>query len=289
MDSIYDTIVHLQEHGDQAVLVTVVEVVGSAPCRPGHKMLVDAQGDIRGTVGGGALEWLAIEAALETLTRRQNQLIRYSLTDDDATAASGDLTPSPMVCGGQVALFYEYVGGGPTVYVFGAGHIGRALALVLANLPYRVVAIDHRPETGDAVPGADRVIIAPYETALDDETVPAGSYFVIATPDHQYDYVTLRRVMTSPWRPAYVGMIGSRNKVSAQLARLRDETAKVPELAERIDWDALYSPIGLRIGGPTPAEIALSIAAEMQAVAYGVHDQMHMRINPHAPEHEEAP
>jgi xanthine dehydrogenase accessory factor len=78
--------------------------------------------------------------------------------------------------------------------------------------------------------------------------------------------------MASGWQPAYVGMIGSKRKVEASLERLREE------LGDAAPWDALYSPVGLNIGGPTPAEIAVSVAAEMQAVRYGRAGHHHMRL-----------
>jgi len=78
--------------------------------------------------------------------------------------------------------------------------------------------------------------------------------------------------MASDWQPAYVGLIGSKRKAQATIARLRQE------LGDGAPWDAFYSPVGLDIGGPTPAEIAISVVAEMQAVRYGKAGHRHMRL-----------
>lgn len=269
VDAVYEAIVQARRQGEAAVLVTVVEAGGSTPARLGAKMLVSASGERVGTVGGGALEHSAGAKARELLESHKAELVRYSLVEGDR-ALEGE--PTGMICGGHATLFFDYIGHSHHAFVFGGGHVGQALLHVLGTLPYYVTVIDHRPEIRERLTGADRAIIADYASALQGEQVPPGSYFFVATASHEYDYEVLRMIMESDWRPAYVGMIGSMRKVMASLERLRND------LSDAAPWDALYSPVGLDIGGPTPEEIAVAVAAEMQAVRYGKAGHRHMRL-----------
>jgi len=79
--------------------------------------------------------------------------------------------------------------------------------------------------------------------------------------------------MAANWKPRYVGMIGSKNNLPRCCKRLASELG-----AERVDWSALYSPVGLDIGGPSPDEIAISIIGEMLALHYGKTGHKHMRL-----------
>ncbi|MBC7234275.1 MAG: XdhC family protein [Chloroflexi bacterium] len=269
MEEIFAQILHLREHGEEAMLVTVVEREGAVPAPPGTKMLVYPDGRTLGTVGGGALEKAATAHALELLKQRRSELVRYALTPDERAL---DEEPTGMICGGRAALFYDYLGYGHYLYLLGGGHVGRAVARHAKSLPFYITVIDHRADMGP-VEGAHRLLIGDYEALLADEAVPAGSYFLIATPSHAYDYVALRRIMSADWRPAYVGMIGSRQKAETSIRQLAQE------LGPEVNWEVLYCPVGLDIGGRSPDEIAISILAEIQAVRHGKGGQRHMRLD----------
>ncbi len=151
----------------------------------------------------------------------------------------------------------EPVGSDPVCYVFGGGHVGQALVGVLASVGFRVVVYDDRPEiaTVERFPAAERVICGDFQALSDQVSVTARDYVVILTHGHAADIDVLERVL--PTRPAYVGCIGSRAK--AALARKVLVSRGLPQA----DVDAIHLPIGEKIGAITPAEIAVSIAAEM--------------------------
>ncbi len=270
MDTLFDRIAQLTSQGQEAVLVTVVEREGSVPGAPGAKMLVTADGHTFGTVGGGELELEATAKALEVLQQRQPTLMHYALTEG---SEAGTAESVGALCGGRATLFFDYLGYAGHVYILGGGHVGQAIARHLERLRLHVTVVDHRPEVAEAFRGAHRVIAGNYAAALSDQVVSEGSYFLIVTPSHAFDYESLRDIMASNWKPAYVGMLGSRPKAEAMFARLAEELG-----AEAVDWSVLYCPVGLDIGGPSPDEIALSIISEMQALRYGKAGHKHMRL-----------
>lgn len=181
--------------------------------------------------------------------------------------------PTGMICGGRATLFFDYLGFAGNIFILGGGHVGQAVARHLQGTRFHITVVDHRPEILDSFQGANRVVTGQYAAALAGETVPEGAYFLIVTPSHAFDYVALRDVVASSWKPRYVGMIGSRQKSTQMTQRLAEELG-----AENIDWSVLYTPVGLDIGGPSPDEIAVSIVAEMLALHYGKAGHKHMRL-----------
>jgi len=103
--------------------------------------------------------------------------------------------------------------------------------------------------------GADKVICEPFENALDNIQGDTGTFFIIVTRGHRYDQECLEKIMHK--ENAYIGMIGSRLRVKKVLEHLEEKGIPREKLAQ------VYTPIGLRIGAETPAEIAVSIMAEI--------------------------
>lgn len=263
----------LKQDGSSGVMVTVVGKEGHGPALPGAHLLLTASGDIFGTVGGGALEQAALLRARQIHASGAAESATYLMSPDNEII-NGENTG--MMCGGSITLFYEYIGVGPRLFIFGAGHIGRALSALARNLGYFITILDCREKMAETIPSAHRRITVNYPDALNDQTAPENGFFVIATHSHPLDYVALKRIVSSNWRPKYVGMIASRKKAPSLIRRLKDE------LGAETDLSFLYSPTGLNTGGVTPDEIALSIAAELQAVRYGKTGNQHMRDIPPA-------
>jgi len=145
----------------------------------------------------------------------------------------------------------------PHVLVFGAGHVGAAIARAAAAAGFRVVVIDDRPEYADAsrFDAGVAVLAADVETALTRYPVTAGDAVVIATRGHRNDAEILARVAASP--AGYVGLLGSRRKKIVVTKGLK--AAGVPAQGLR----RVRVPIGLPIGAVTPEEIAVSVVAEL--------------------------
>ena len=160
---------------------------------------------------------------------------------------------------GEPACYVEPLTAAGTVYIFGGGHVGRALVPFLRAVGFRVAVYDSRPQVADPAyfPGAAEVILGDYGHIADHVTLTADDYAVIMTPGHQSDRELLSQVLRTP--ATYVGCIGSRHKVAKTRELLRADGIS------EADLDRVHSPIGLPIGGETPAEVALSVAAELVA------------------------
>lgn len=158
---------------------------------------------------------------------------------------------------GEPSYYVEPLTQAGCAYIFGGGHVGAALVPVLASVGFRVVVFDNRPEfaTPEHYPCAERVILGDYLDISAHLTLTADDYVCIMTPGHQADREVLLQVLRS--RATYVGCIGSRHKIAATNAYLLENGIEQAELAR------VHSPIGLELYGQTPAEIAVSIAAEM--------------------------
>lgn len=249
-----------------AILVTVQDSKGSVPRESGAWMAVFAEKTL-GTVGGGRLEWDAIQFARTLLVQVLDSMMPvtqwYRLG-----ARLG------QCCGGQVLLQFEYVSAQDQavlaqrlmvplvpVALFGAGHVGRALVQVLAPLPFRVHWIDSR----DAIfPDACAFNVQtehsdPVEGAVTD--LPAGSLVLIMSFSHAEDFAVLeaclRRQRAQHDLP-YIGLIGSKTKWASFQSRLRARGWSDAELAH------ITSPIGIvGIRDKRPAVMAVSIAAQL--------------------------
>ncbi len=141
----------------------------------------------------------------------------------------------------------------------GGGHVSLALAQIGALLDFEVVVLDDRSEfaSRERFPMAREIYCMPFDRGLEAAGHTERDFFAILTRGHAYDKECLARILRGPW--AYVGMIGSRAKVAAVMAALEAEGFSQEELSR------VHSPIGLKLGGQTPAEIAVSIAAELVA------------------------
>ncbi len=235
------------------VVVTVLETRGSAPRDRQSKMVVtgDASHD---TIGGGNLEFRAIEHARGLLSRGQpgNERQVYTLGEDLS-----------QCCGGRAELLYEcFPACDFLVALFGAGHVGRALVRILAGLPCRVTWFDSREDVLSAsmaesgLPGnvISRFMDNPHCAV---EELPPGTRCLVMTHSHEIDFELVEAMLSRDDFP-YCGLIGSRSKSVSFRKRLSRKGFSDAELAR------LTSPIGVDLGGgKLPMEVAVSVAAQL--------------------------
>ena len=307
-----DLMVKLKEQavqGNDCYLIALIESEGSTPRSSGAYMLVNKNGWVAGTVGGGGMEYAAVLEAQKKLQKGEARSFQKRF---DLTTAAG------MACGGYCSLQFcylpaqketeilaEYVlyklegrypwwlllpmGEGSIlvedflplkkhqgfydldgkeyyaeqynydgrVFVFGAGHVARELVPLLSHLGFKCVVLDDREEFADPAvfPAAHKVLQVDY-TKLEGIVKPnCKDYAVVMTRGHVHDANCERFLLTTP--VPYIGVMGSKNK--AKLAR---ETLLAEGYTEA-QLDRITTPIGLDIGSETPAEIAVSIAAQL--------------------------
>ena len=268
---LYKKMAELAADGKAFVLATVVESFGSTPRKAGAKMIVLEDGSTIDTVGGGKVELQVVEDALEALKRGISRTVKYELRTSGEHALG-------MECGGETTVFLEVNKAAQTLVVAGAGHIAQKLAPMAKLLDFNVIVVDNRPEYADYVnlPSADQVICGHPANLPELVALDRNSYVVIVTHGHLHDKDTLEAVLSAD--VAYIGMIGSQNKVRVVLEQLLAEGAD-PERVARV-----HSPIGLDLGGGTPGEIAVSILSEIIALRHGRLGQFRVRRNPVARE-----
>ena len=316
MKALTERLITALENGERAVLCTILASSGSSPRGAGARMAVFADGSTVGTIGGGKVELLAAQEALEVLQGAQTRVRAFCLAPEQVASIG-------MICGGNVTIYYQLLTAqelpklrkmldalntdanswlylkitdgtveefeildeeaakeqpelftnravlqkdepliyaeplmrAGRVYVFGGGHVGQALVPVLASVGFRVTLYDNRPELADKAhfPQAEEIVCGPYDAITVKPT--ENDYVVIMTPGHQGDFALLSQVLRGKTR--YVGCIGSRHKIARTQQLLREAGITEEAIA------SVHSPIGLPILAETPAEIAVSIAAEM--------------------------
>jgi xanthine dehydrogenase accessory factor len=237
--------------------VTVVRANGSTPQRAGAKMLVFPDGRTIGTIGGGCYENDAFWKAREALATGRSALLHYELNDEFAQE-------NGLVCGGQMDVHIDPLEPTPRLFVVGAGHVGWHLGRLAADAGFRVQVVDDREKFANAerFPNAEAVIVEPIPEWLHRTDIPASAFVVVVTRGHTHDLDAMRALAARDVK--YLGLIGSRAKVSRIFARLLEE-GMPPDCLSRV-----HAPIGLDIGAVTPAEIAISIMAELVGIRRGV-------------------
>ncbi|MBR5283703.1 MAG: XdhC family protein [Clostridia bacterium] len=247
----------LKAHRDNLsyAIVTIADTDGGTTRTEG-KMLVFENGDTLGTVGGGAVELLAIRDAKAALTTGMGGLRSYDLNNESAAAGSH--------CGGAMQVLIEVIGKRPTLVMCGAGHVGMALMPLARTVGFQVILVDSRPENliADAIAMADRFVpVQDHEKDIAALDIGPGAYYVIAGPNHDIDGAQLAGALVKDG--AYVGMMGGPPKINSIFAKLRAKGFS-QEILETV-----YTPIGLNISNERPEEIAISILSEMLMVKNG--------------------
>ncbi len=246
---------------EPAALVTLIEAKGSTPREAGACMLVTAR-SLHGTIGGGRMEWDALQAARSML----------------AAGGAAEVMELPLgpelgqCCGGFVRVqiapadaerLAELIAQEaaeraklPLVMLFGAGHVGRALAPALAPLPFRVRWLDSRPGQFEEVAAEGVEIVLTEQPLGAIAAAPPGAFYVVMSHSHALDFEICAAVLQRG-DFAYLGLIGSRSKRMSFLKGFRE--LGVPEAAIA----RLVCPIGGTLKDKRPPVIAALVAAEL--------------------------
>jgi xanthine dehydrogenase accessory factor len=246
MEDIYSRIKQVLADHQPAALCIVVETKGSTPRKAGAKMIVFGDGSITGTIGGGNIELTVIGEALEVIRNCQPKLLSYNLGPDLG-----------MTCNGMAVVYIEPIVGSCPLYLFGAGHVNKALYKYASDFGFNVTLFDERegieqtPEYKNA-----NIVVKPFTNSIDEASFDNRTFIVIATPGHATDKTVLTACAGKPH--AYLGMIGSKSKV----ATMKKNMLASGNFTEE-DLNGIHMPIGIPFATVTAEEIAISILAQL--------------------------
>lgn len=340
MREIFDEIYQALLNGQEITVATIISDRGSTPRSSGSKMIVYPNGDISGTIGGGAIEGDVIQRALHLFETRGADIVSYDLN------RKANIQMMDVICGGQIQVLIEHLPvhekiidlyhtaqeefkkfrsffwigkitddngrlqvehaiqkaqnefiGPPqvkhklqklnesctrifngscfmeveghsyviesirppdTIFLFGAGHVSREFAAMSKQVGFRTIVFDDRAEFANAnrFPDADEIRVCPgFTEVFKGFDINPGDFIVIVTRGHRYDKEVLAQALQT--EAGYIGMIGSRKKRDTIYKELINQGFNQNAL------EKVFCPIGLAIEAETPAEIGVSIVAQL--------------------------
>jgi xanthine dehydrogenase accessory factor len=240
----------LSKQGMSYVLVTLVGVSGSTPRNSGTKMVI-SQDDIYDTIGGGHLEHKAVKYAKKMLVEGKDgqHLEHFQLGSNLG-----------QCCGGNTSVLFEcFAAVGVNIMLFGAGHVGKALLPILAQLPCQITWVDNRdeqfPANLDDYHNVQKIVSEAPE--LEVTNMPENSYFVVMTHNHQMDFDISQAILKRA-DFCYLGLIASNTKWRRFQQRFKHRDIDQNQV------ERMNCPIGLsQVGGKHPMEVAVSVAGEV--------------------------
>jgi xanthine dehydrogenase accessory factor len=252
--------------GRTAVVLEVLDFKGSVPRETGTRMLV-ATDSVVGTIGGGHLELQAIEQARTMLAAAGARAVEPHERDIALGPSLG------QCCGGVLRLRSQLLSAdalaawpvpGPRLHLqmYGAGHVGRAIARLLADIDCSVQWIDERDSEFPAAtspPHIERLCVEPVEAEV--KGAPRGTYFLVLTHSHELD-LRISEAILRRGDFAYFGLIGSATKRARFVHRFEERGIARDVLAR------MTCPIGMPgIVGKEPEVIAVAVVAQLLAVS----------------------
>lgn len=245
--------------GEKVALATIVEKRGSAPRNEGSKIAVAEDGEVLGTIGGGEAERLVIKEALEALKQNAPRTVRVSLYRDSLLE---NVKTTSQLCGGVLTVFIDILKPAQRSIIVGAGHMARALSIVLSFLGHEVIVIDNFPKhaTKEKIPHASQIIVDENVPKIIVERLKPGKNdnVIIVHGDGDLEAEVIRVLLTSGEKVKYIGLLSGKGKLAYIIRKLIQSGIKPEVIVEN-----LHSPIGLDIGSETPEEIAIAVAGEI--------------------------
>jgi xanthine dehydrogenase accessory factor len=240
---------HSAEHNRPAALLTVVDSGARSEAHAGDKTVLDPSG----TEVGARLTGLP-GSALRQITDRTADAVAALL---EVGGDGGLKSVTHIEANGLPRLFVDPISGAQRLIIVGAGHIAQPLCELGAMLGFHVTVIDDRTSFAnrERFPQANLIIAKPFTMAIESLRLDRHCYLISVTRGHAFDEEVVRAALKQP--RCFIGMIGSRRRSRAMLARLAEDGID-PALI-----DEIHAPLGVDIGAETPEEIAISIIAEI--------------------------
>ena len=239
------------EHNRPAALVTVVDPGTTTAAKIGDRAVIDVSRRALPTSGFAGIGSAGLEKLEENTADSDPGLFEVG--------AEGTVHPATRVePSGAPRIFLDPIAGAQKLIIAGAGHIAQPLAELGSMLGFHVTVIDDRAAFANRnrFPGADQIIVRPFGAAIESLELDRHSYLISVTRGHAFDEEVVRAALARR-NGAFIGMIGSRRRVRATLERIAEDGVPLSELKE------VHAPLGVDLGAETPAEIAVSIIAEV--------------------------
>ncbi len=251
----------LQQDGHPFCVATIVDARGSIPQIVGATAIFTTDGLVHGTVGGGTLEEVCRQTALELLDRGSTVKTHFRRCNLQLDLG--------MTCGGWVALYFEAYRRELdwNIAICGAGHIAQVLCRFLIELECHVVCVDTREEWLNRLPRSGKLNVCHVKDYCDGlDRIVSGADVILMTMGHQFDLRIVRAIHDRQLQIAHLGVIGSTAK--SKLLREQLNEHGIP----REFIDKIICPIGEKIGNNTPAEIAVGIVSQFLKLRQAARD-----------------
>jgi xanthine dehydrogenase accessory factor len=251
MQAVFEEIARLRAQGEKGAIATVISSRIPAAMKVKSKLLLRADGTTLGSIGeGGFIEDCVRQKAEEVMRQDYLTVLQFEIGDEEAQRWG--LEP-----GETLDVFVEPIVAIPTLYLFGGGHVSLQIARIAKMVGFKIVVIDDRPAFAnkERFPMADDTRVEDLYTVFERLKIDDQSYIVAVTRGHQHDEPVIEQAIRTEAR--YIGMIGSKRKISRMWKKLIERGADKNRLAQ------VHAPIGLEIGADTPEEIAVSIVAQL--------------------------
>ena len=257
--NVLERFVECVKNFDDCILCTVVDEIGSTPRSAGASMLVFPDCKIMGTIGGGITEHNVIRHALDMIESGKEC---YMYKEEFHAEKHEETSHLHAACGGNISIFMQSASRRNQLMIFGAGHVGRAIAECGTFAGFEVIVWDEREEFAnpESIPFG-KTICCPLNEFPQRIKLNNECYMVIVTRGHALDTDVIRILESVPAK--YIGVIGSKTKIAYVRKKLLNEGISCSHL------DRLYQPVGLPIRAETPNEIAISVMSEIIAVRRG--------------------
>jgi xanthine dehydrogenase accessory factor len=251
LTAVFEEIARIRAEGEKGAIATVISSRIPTAMKEKSKLVLRGDGTMLGGIGeGGFIEDCVRQKADDVMRQDYLAVLQFEVSDDEAQRWG--LEP-----GDTLDVFVEPIIAIPTLYLFGGGHVSLQIAKIAKMVGFKIVVIDDRPAFAnqERFPMADETRVEDLYTVFERLKIDDQSYIVAVTRGHQHDEPVIEQAIRTEAR--YIGMIGSKRKISRMWKKLIERGADKARLAQ------VQAPIGLEIGADTPEEIAVSIVAQL--------------------------
>jgi xanthine dehydrogenase accessory factor len=260
-DAVIEEIARIRAEGEKGAIATVISGHLPAGMKEKAKLVLRADGTTVGGIGeGGFIEESVRQKAEEVMRDDYLTVLQFEVNEEEAQRWA-------LETGDTLDVFVEPIVAIPTLYLFGGGHVSLQIARIAKMVGFKIVVIDDRPAFAnkDRFAMADETRVEDLYTVFDRLKIDDQSYIVAVTRGHQHDEPVIEQAIRTDAR--YIGMIGSKRKITRMWKKLIERGADRKRLAE------VHAPIGLEIGADNPEEIAVSIVAQLVQARRGRKDR----------------